>query len=250
MKHLSFIFIGFAFFSMTGFSGQDSVLKNSGDTDITDLSRIRIQHARELLGHEHLRYTLFRTESSEDIDAFVRASTKKFLKKRDEKKAPQIADAMIKASVQYSFDPMFLMALILNESSFNPRMKGSAGEIGLMQVLPATAEWIAKKYHIAYRGAKTLYDPAINIKIGSAALDQLRQQFDSESRLYVSAYNIGARKVRSMVSDNNAPKEYVQAVMKRYLALYRGFKASGNMQERINLAWVSTVKVTQAKEID
>jgi soluble lytic murein transglycosylase len=137
------------------------------------------------------------------------------------------------------------MAVIQNESSFNPTMIGGVGEVGLMQVRPTTAKWIAEIYKIKYKGEKSLFEPAVNIRIGVAVMDKLRGQFDSHSRLYISAYNIGARKVRTMVEEDRTPREYVVAVMKRYLAIYQAFSAK-NLHDQADVAYQSVMKLTRS----
>ena len=137
------------------------------------------------------------------------------------------------------------MAVIQNESSFNPKMKGSAGEIGLMQIKPDTAEWIAKTYKLEYKGAESLFNPAINIRIGAAFMNKLRNQFAAKSGLYLSAYNAGAKKVRMMVSEKNTPKAYAMAVMKRYFAIYSALGTeTGTQSERADLAFANVRNIT------
>jgi 2-oxoacid:acceptor oxidoreductase gamma subunit (pyruvate/2-ketoisovalerate family) len=48
----------------------------------------------------------------------------------------------------------------------------SFGEIGLMQLKPVTAKWICNKFNMPWKGAKSLYDPVTNIKIGAVYLAQ------------------------------------------------------------------------------
>ena len=102
-------------------------------------------------------------------------------------------------------------------------MRGSHTEIGLMQIKPATAKWISKKANLKYKGDQSLLDPVQNVRIGIAFMGLLRDQFESDSPLYISAYNMGARRVREIVADDRTPKDYVQAVMKRYVAIYAAF---------------------------
>lgn len=206
--------------------------------------RIRISHAKELLGNSYKKSAARKTELANDVPAFVGAAIKRFLPKSFKSNSSKISNTVVAEAERYGFDPIFLMAVIQNESSFNPQMKGGAGEIGLMQIKPSTAEWIAKTYKIQYSDAKSLYNPETNIKIGAAFLHKLRSQFNSKSGLYISAYNIGARKVRKMVSGKNSPKVYVNAVMKRYNAIYAAFSTSGNQQEKGQMAWMKVAGVT------
>lgn len=205
----------------------------------------RINHAKELLGKSYKKSAVRKTETTDNINEFIVTSTKNLLPKAHKKSAREIASVIMKESERYGFDPIFLMAVIQNESSFNPRMKGGAGEIGLMQIKPDTAEWIAKSYKLGYKKAEDLYRPEINISIGAAFLNKLRTQFDSNSSLYISAYNAGAKKVRQMVSANNTPKIYATAVMKRYFALYTGLANKGTQIERANLAFAAVMNITR-----
>jgi soluble lytic murein transglycosylase len=211
--------------------------------------RVRITHAKELLGPSYKKSIVRTTESADDVAEFVKAATQRFLPAAYKKNSAQVATTILTEADRYGFDPIFLMAVIQNESSFNPRMKGSFGEIGLMQVKPSTAEWIAKSYKIDYSDAKALYEPETNIKIGAAFIHKLRGQFDAKSRLYVSAYNIGAKKVRSMVRGKNAPKEYVMAVMKRYIAIYSAFNATGDHEAKGQMAFLKVSGVTNHAQV-
>ena len=210
-----------------------------------EFDQMRITHAEELLGHNYKKKVIRKSAKVNDIADFVKVTTERFLPKAYKKNASKVAKALLEESENYELDPVFLMAVIQNESSFNPKQKGSFGEIGLMQVKPDTAAWIAHDYDLKYKGASSLYDPITNIRIGAALIDKLRHQFDSESRLYLSAYNIGARKVRKLVSDKKIPKEYVQAVMKRYMAFYSAFKVAGDSKKQGQAAWENTLRLTQ-----
>jgi soluble lytic murein transglycosylase len=221
-----------------------SFMAQSVDAATSKNIRTRISHAKELLGSTYKKSVVRKAESANDVAGFVKAATLRFLPSSYKKKSDQISTVIMAEAERYGFDPIFLMAVIQNESSFNPKMKGSFGEIGLMQVKPSTAEWIAKTYKIEYKNSKSLYEPETNIKIGAAFIHKLRDQFDSQSRLYISAYNIGAKNVRKMVRGKNTPKVYMMAVMKRYVAMYSGLSNRGTAQEQGRMAWVQVSQVT------
>ena len=65
----------------------------------------------------------------------------------------------------YRVDRALIFAFIRQESAFNVRAKSYVGARGLMQLMPATAGFIARK---RFRGSKRnqLYDPALNISLG------------------------------------------------------------------------------------
>lgn len=218
-------------------------------TTVADASKVgtrsRLNHAKELLGGTYKRSVVRHSEKAKDMAEFIESMTRKFLPKTYEKRTVGVASAIIHEAEKYGLDPVFLMAVVQNESSFNPEMRGSFGEIGLMQVKPSTAQWICDLYKIKYKGDKSLLDPVSNIRIGAAFMHKLRDQFDSHSRLYISAYNIGAKKVRVMVSEDRIPKEYVQAVMKRYVALYSAFGKGVAPESRAQVAWAKLKDVTR-----
>jgi soluble lytic murein transglycosylase len=209
----------------------------------------RISHAKELLGSSYSKSAVRATEKEKKVGPFVQSLVKKLVSKKDKKLAARISRAILSQSEKYNFDPIFLVALIQNESAFKVRQIGPVGEIGLMQVRPETAAWIAKKFKIQYNGEKDLYDPAQNIKIGMAFLSLLRKQFKKESQLYVSAYNMGARKVRLLQEEEYTPKAYVSAIMKRYVALYQGFKKKGDIEFRSKEAFQKLRKATASRKV-
>ena len=198
-----------------------------GIPSVADASKIsnvsRIAHAKELLGGAYKHSVVRNGESVKDISDFVEAMTTEWLPEKHSKRARSLANAIIRESDKRGFDPIFILAVIQNESRFNPDMRGNHTEIGLMQIKPTTAEWIAKKMGVPYKGEKSLFNPIENIRLGIAFMSLLREQFEAHSPLYISAYNMGARRVREIVADDRMPREYVQAVMKRYVAIYSAF---------------------------
>ncbi len=208
------------------------------------LKEPRLTQAKELLGSQFKRKVTRNDRGEIEVTDFVMVTTQKFLPKEHKAKAETVAQAILNASEEFGLDPVFLMAVIQNESSFNPKRKGTVGEIGLMQILPKTAAWIAELYGLDYKNANSLYNPEINIWIGAALMNHLRHQFDSKGHLYVSAYNVGPKKLKKMVAQKKQPKIYVNAVMKRYVALYAGFKAKGNLNQLGNQAFANIMDLT------
>ena len=135
--------------------------------------------------------------------------------------ANRISDAILENSARYGFDPLFVAAMIHNESQFNPEAKGLVGELGVMQIRPATAKWVIKKQNFPRSYAHQLTDPVVNIRLGLAYLSYLRTQLDFNGRLYVTAYNMGTTKLNQRLEQNYRPKRYVNRVMNRYFRFYR-----------------------------
>jgi soluble lytic murein transglycosylase len=88
-----------------------------------------------------------------------------------------------------------LFALVRQESAFNASATSSAGAMGLIQVMPATAKSTARKYKIPYRNKKQLHTPATNISIGSKYYMSMLERFDNNRILATAAYNVGPHRV-------------------------------------------------------
>ncbi len=201
----------------------------SGAASAGSRPEARLIQAKELLGGGFKKKILRRENRAIPIPDFVAETTKRFLPKKFRLRSRQISKAILQAASKYELDPVFLMAVAQNESSFDPNQIGSVGEIGLMQIRPSTAEWIAGLYSLEYTGPRTLHDPVKNIWIGAALIHWLRREFDQNGPLYVSAYNLGPGKVREMISSNRPPKIYARAVLRRYLAIYNAYRARGSL---------------------
>ncbi len=95
-----------------------------------------------------------------------------------------------------NLDPYQIAGFIRQETIFSPNLKSSANAYGMMQLLIPTAQSMARKYNpqIGTINATTLYNPAINIELGTA---YMRDQYDKYGRVeYVAvAYNAGPGRV-------------------------------------------------------
>jgi soluble lytic murein transglycosylase len=98
------------------------------------------------------------------------------------------------ASISYHVPRNLIISIMREESHFDPQASSRVGAVGLMQILPNTAQWIATKRGITYK-SDSLSDPAINIDYGSWYLSYLRQQFKNDDTLTIEAYNAGITNV-------------------------------------------------------
>jgi peptidoglycan lytic transglycosylase len=94
----------------------------------------------------------------------------------------------------YELDPALLAAVIYQESKFHAGAKSRSGAIGLMQLLPATAEGIALHTGGTAFRVSDLYDPEINVRYGAWYLHHLLEKYGDE-RTALAAYNAGQENV-------------------------------------------------------
>jgi soluble lytic murein transglycosylase len=90
----------------------------------------------------------------------------------------------------YGLDPALLAAVIYQESKFKADARSDSGAIGLMQLLPATANGIAVHTGGTRFRVEDLYDPEINVRYGAWYLHHLMQKYGAE-RTALAAYNAG-----------------------------------------------------------
>ena len=117
----------------------------------------------------------------------------------------------------YDLDPALLAAVIYRESKFDPKARSSSGAIGLMQLLPDTAEGIALHTGGQKFVVTDLYDPEINVRYGSFYLRRLIRKY-GDTRLALAAYNAGQANVDEWIAEDKGiefpeTRQYVDEVM-------------------------------------
>jgi soluble lytic murein transglycosylase len=93
------------------------------------------------------------------------------------------------------FDPFVASALIRQESMFEARITSPAGARGLMQIMPATGRGLADAAGIGDWDGELLYQPEINVHLGTRYVAQHLQNYDNSLPSVFSAYNAGAHRV-------------------------------------------------------
>lgn len=184
-------------------------------------SEVQQSHAKELLGKNYAKSFAAKSQKLTNFESSLFNTVYSKLSVKHRGLAHRITDAVIKESNRNGIDPVFVLAIINTESSFNPVAVGSVGEMGLMQIRPETASWIASKKGIRFTKAQDLFKPEKNIEIGVAYIAFLRKKFNNQASLYPSAYNMGAGTVRRLIASDTLPKIYKTKVMKNYSMLYQ-----------------------------
>ncbi|OBU25336.1 murein transglycosylase [Photobacterium kishitanii] len=88
-----------------------------------------------------------------------------------------------------------MMALARQESALNIHARSHVGASGLMQLMPATAAETAKKLDYKYLGKQSLFDPSVNIRLGSAYLEMMLARHDNNRIYAFASYNAGPGRV-------------------------------------------------------
>jgi hypothetical protein len=126
---------------------------------------------------------------------------------KDSNPPPPFHGHILRASQAYEVDIALIRAIIMAESSNNPRAVSHRGAKGLMQLMPTTAKSL---------GVKDAFDPAGNIDGGVRYFRQLLDRFDGDVKLALAAYNAGSRYVRKYggIPPFKATRIYIKKVLK------------------------------------
>ncbi|MGA9443969.1 MAG: lytic transglycosylase domain-containing protein [Methyloceanibacter sp.] len=110
-----------------------------------------------------------------------------------------------KSLVDERVDPALVHALSRQESEFNAAAQSPVGASGLMQLMPATARGVARRYKVKYSKAK-LTNPAYNTQLGEAFLNDLITNYDGSYFMALAAYNAGPGRVKEWVGIYGDPR--------------------------------------------
>jgi soluble lytic murein transglycosylase len=106
-------------------------------------------------------------------------------------------EAVVRRSQEIGVDPAYVYGLIRQESRFVMDARSNVGASGLMQVMPATARWTARKIGMVGFTPDQLSNRETNIAIGTGYLKLVLDDFDGSMALAAAAYNAGPRRPRS-----------------------------------------------------
>jgi soluble lytic murein transglycosylase len=141
-------------------------------------------------------------------------------------------EAIAQVAERYHVDPYMVAAIVKTESGYDPEALSRAGAVGLMQLMPDTADWVTGLDSWKGNGTPVLTDPEDNLELGTCYLAFLLQRFGGDTRPALAAYNAGQGTVVAWVqaaggsesfdlSDIRFPetRNFVQRV-EHYRALY------------------------------
>lgn len=123
-------------------------------------------------------------------------------------------DRVITAAREAGIDPAWAFAIIRAETAWQPDARSGADARGLMQLLPSTAKMIARRSDLPYDGAGSLYDPAINIPLGTQYLAKLATRYNGSPWLASAAYNAGPGNAKRWLDarGNLDPEAFILAI--------------------------------------
>lgn len=154
---------------------------------------------------------------------------------------------ILEDSETYDVDPVLVLAIMREESRFNPRAKSVAAARGLLQFILNTALQIGRDLGITDLSSEDLYDPRIVIQLGAKYIGDLLKQFDGNPYRTAAAYNAGPNQSRLWKRLSPAPgddfymsainfdetRHYVRKVMNsfhRYKEIYEKGGAAGGVR--------------------
>ncbi len=120
---------------------------------------------------------------------------------------------ILQAANRYQVDPAIVKAIIMAESSFNPRAVSKRGAKGLMQLMPGTAEEM---------GVEDIFNPEHNINGGVRYYKKLLRRFKGDVKLALAAYNAGLKKVKE--HNGVPPFKSTRYYIKKVFEYYRYYK--------------------------
>ena len=140
---------------------------------------------------------------------------------------------MIRLQGAKGVDPYLIAAIIREESQYDVKAVSRVGAIGLMQVMPTTANSVARRVGLPAVGRDDLFDQETNIRIGVHYVEQLLEQFSGNLVYTIAAYNAGPSAVGTWMAEfrGQGEDEFVELIpyqetrqyVKRVLRSYREY---------------------------
>ncbi|TPG06465.1 lytic murein transglycosylase [Rhodanobacter glycinis] len=113
-------------------------------------------------------------------------------------------DGLVPQAEQAGIEPAWAYGILRAESAWTSDARSGADARGLMQLLPDTGAAVARRHGLDWGGGDTLYDPAINIALGTRYLAELAARFSGSPWLASAAYNAGPNRVDQWLAARGA----------------------------------------------
>jgi len=135
----------------------------------------------------------------------------------------KVEPMLLEIASEFALDPALLKAVMAAESGFNPNAVSPKGAIGLMQIMPATAERYGLQSDRKKSIEQKLSDPKTNLRLAARYLRDLHRMFPSQPELVIASYNAGegaVQKYNNAIPPYAETRNYVQ-IVKRFYQLYK-----------------------------
>jgi soluble lytic murein transglycosylase len=206
--------------------------ENGGDGSSYQLRAARAFH---WAGEHHRAMSILRQHSSTPFLQSLGLSAADL----QEMTYPLGALQRLDAAALVGLDPLFIGALIMAESDWNPHAFSRVGARGLMQLMPETGRRLAQSIGVELVSDEQLFEPRLNLRLGMAYLRELLQRFDGRLPLVIASYNAGEQQVSKWWTKRGGgdldefiadipfreTRRYVQRVFvyyREYQRIYRG----------------------------
>jgi soluble lytic murein transglycosylase-like protein len=114
-----------------------------------------------------------------------------------------------------ALDVELILAVMHTESAYHNFARSRVGALGLMQIMPATGEMLARRHGLPWSGPETLFDPVANVRLGCRYLAFLRERYGRIDAA-LAAYNWGPGAIdRRLARGSDLPRRYPSLVLAR-----------------------------------
>ena len=130
-----------------------------------------------------------------------------------DRQLPHLAEVLVSEAKRNRLELDLVLAVIFVESAGYNFAVSPVGARGLMQIMPATGEHLADRQGIPWHGADALFDPVLNLRLGTSYLRQLINRYRGNVDAALAAYNWGPGHIdRRLASGEALPRIYPQLV--------------------------------------
>ncbi len=166
---------------------------------------LRLSELREAAGWQKLTADLARTHHRPDLAIAVAKKASRAGRELIMVGYPTVTLPPVRRGKPRLEVPLVL-AVVRQESAFQPKAQSGAGARGLMQLLPRTARDVAKELKIQYTRGRLTADPRFNLELGQAYLANLLSTFQGSYVLALAAYNAGPSRARRWMRMHGNPR--------------------------------------------
>ena len=168
---------------------------------------------------------------------------------------------IVKYSEMYELDPYLIASIINVESRYDKNATSPKNARGLMQIGPQTGEWASQVLGIENYTEELLFDPEVNINMGTWYIRTLFKEFNGNLDLVLAAYNAGSGNVNKWLNDEEycsdganlskipfkETEDYLEKVKKGYniySTVYKRYIMSPNENDSFYISLLHNIKRT------